>query len=221
MISLKHNLRYVVMLLIALVAIPGAWAWYKKSYEPTKVETAVAEARRERLQRSTQNARRVANIGLGNIDELQRHIEAFNQQAMYVARFVPIDTVRESTMDYLSRAASNNAVSVSEVKPLEEGSELTYVTRGFSLRVKGPYHDVGGFLTEILSLGRITQIRDVNFEAAEITAASGDKQWGVDATLKLLTFSTPSRPLEGLGDDLIGPEDPAAAVDPSIPPVTP
>lgn len=187
-------MRLQICLVIALLSAGAWWLWWSGSHEPAREDLAALQSQEQQILGANRAARRaVAELG---VDAMQDALDSYAQLAEQARRLAPDDTVSAQLLPHLTDAAGRLGVGLSGITPEAPGVYHGYATEGYSLTVSGSYHDVGAFLAEALSMDRITQIRGASVRSAatraDLSSGVADSAWPVEATLSLITFSTPT-----------------------------
>jgi Tfp pilus assembly protein PilO len=150
----------IVLAVLALVGI-GFGYWYMQRYSPRLEQVTQVEQQLE-TQLQINRAARQQEIALG-IDGIEDAIRNLRLESNLLTSRVPsVANVAESNSDMtlaLTGAANRFGVRVHGYEPVASSIEGRFQSDGFRVQVVGRYHDVGAFLTEMLSLDRLTQIR--------------------------------------------------------------
>lgn len=187
-----RNPRLQLMLVIGLITASGFWIWFFADYQPQMDQIETLVEHESRLRASNQQARRtVAALGL---DRIREAIEAYDQQAEHVSALIPPDTVEAEVLPTIANVATRFNVEQGDIVPQPERREGGFVVRSFEVTASGEYHDVAAFMTELLSLDRITRITNTRFDQVRGTTDTPQGlvlQFTVDATFTLHLYSTP------------------------------
>lgn len=156
------GLRGRVIAVIFILAGGLVYLWWTGHYQPLQEEIASLEERRAGLEAAIDDNRRVvAAIG---IDEIEDALAVIERQADQVAALVPEDAEDlPNIADRIDRLAEEHGVLASRQMP-ETATEGPFRVETYAVAdVKGQYHRVAAFMTDLLNLDVITQIRDVEF----------------------------------------------------------
>lgn len=187
-----RNPRLQVMLVVGLLTVSSFYVWTITRYRPRLESIEQLVAHETRLQQANQQTRRaIAALGL---DRIRSTLEAYDKQAEHVGRLVPPDGEDLKILPAIAQHADALGIRLEEITPLEPSRQGPFVVYRFRIRALGGYHDIGAFITELLMLPRITQIRDAQIRATTIESRNGQSVRGVRASFDLLAFATASRP---------------------------
>lgn len=160
---------YRVRILLAALVVSLAWAgyWWRTSYQPRRAGLDERQAVLDAKQVQIREARtQLVNLGVDGIEEAIGRLESEAQARS--AQVPEGEGVASSAADMtqaLGSTAGRHRVRVQWTRPVESVEEGAFRVDGLQAHVSGRYHDVGAFLTEMLSLARITQLRSACVEA--------------------------------------------------------
>lgn len=182
-----RNPRVQIILAIGVITVVGFYYWTVNRYQP-RLEVIEQLANREArlLQINQQTRRAIAALGL---DRIHAILEAYDRQAEYVGQLVPPDGQDLRILPAISRHAEAFGVRLEEITPVDPIREGSFMVYRFRINAMGGYHDIGAFLAELLSLPRITQIRDAKLRAVTIGFQDGQPIRGVRASFDLLAYA--------------------------------
>jgi Tfp pilus assembly protein PilO len=194
--QLLRNPRLLIVSVIALGALGGAAHWWSSTYTPKAEEVVELNDRLTDIREANRRTRE----SMSRIDasSARRAITAYDKQAGNLAALVPPDTAARPLMMIVPTTANEFGVSVSGLTPTQPRSVSPYTSDGVQMTVRGRYHDVGAFLTRLLTLERITHIRDARLRV--VTGPGGQPLeispgvYHVDVSFILHGFMDPSRP---------------------------
>lgn len=198
------NPRFQVVIVVGLLTLGSFYVWWVTKYEPTQQEIVQLSQQEAALRSSNEESRRtIANLG---IDELRELIDEADRRYRVVQEMVPPDTLRDPLLSRITTMAREFDVDIEHIQPRDPTPSGEFVVGGFDLRVVGRYHDVGAFITQLLSLERITQVRSAMLQATQLQAAGGGPApggttsggepggggWAVRVAFTLLTYAFPT-----------------------------
>lgn len=178
------------MLVIGLITASGFWVWWFAQYQPKIEQIEVLVEHENRLRIGNQQARRtVAALGL---DKIREAIDAYDRQAEHVSALVPPDTVVIDALALISQTAQPLDVKVSGVQPMPEEADGDFRVSKYQVRASGEYHDVATFMTQLLSLPRITRISNAQVRQVQLSAGAPGMPpaHGVEAAFTLSVYAT-------------------------------
>ena len=204
MASLPQNQRDQAKLLVGLVAVVLAVAYYLYPHASRAEQITADAARVEALETANVAARK--EFEKGSIDELKR--QAAEQRSALVAmrRLVPTSNEVPALLEEVSTAARMAGLDVGAVTPRPVITGSRFDTYRYEVTILGDYHDIGSFLANVGSLPRI--VAPVEFKLASSsggqrsarrsrrTAASSDRP-ALAATVTLQTYVERTSPADG------------------------
>lgn len=156
-----------VLLAALVLSLAGAGFWWRTSYQPRRAGLDERQAVLDAKQLQIREARtQLVNLGVDGIEDAIVRLE--NETQARSAQVPEGEEVARSAADMtqaLGSAAGRHRVRVQWTRPVESVEEGAFRVDGLQAHVSGRYHDVGAFLTEMLSLRRITQLRSACVEA--------------------------------------------------------
>jgi len=166
--------RAVVMLLVcALVAGGGAWAFVK----PKLDQLERAERQEPQLKQQFDEVQnKAANLGAykAQLEEMRRSFGAMLRQ-------LPDTTDIESLLVDLSQTSVASGLEVGFFKPEQEVAKEFYAEYPIKLSVTGKYHEFGRFVSGLAALPRIVTLQDINIRPLNEKDASGELKMDLTA----------------------------------------
>ena len=177
-----------VMLLAALVIGGIGYATYTYVYVPRSTEVGELETRLERLEAQNATARQLtAREGRSQVE---RQLALYRDQLVQVEGLIPSSEELPDLLDAISAEAQRSGVELSLIQPVGASAEQFYTRRTYDLAVRGGYHEIGEFLTEIASLRRI--ITPINLSVSVMDAEPGQNEPELEAKFAIETYVLPS-----------------------------
>lgn len=159
----RKHLLGAALLFSAVLA--GRWGF--QDYLPRARALAVKAGEVETLREDIRTTR-LQMVAMGPA-ERDLAIENYRRRNDELSRVVPGADATGVTGRQMTRAMSATAnrfnVRLHSVEPLEASTTGEFEVGGFSAQVVGKYHDVGSFLTEMLSVERVTELGAVRIDA--------------------------------------------------------
>lgn len=159
--SALRNPRVQASLIVLLATGAGAGLWWTKRYVPNQVTLETIRAHERELTDNNRRAQKaLAELG---VEEMTGVIRQLDAQAARVQQFVPADSAGVSaTLDQMViNAERATGVKITFSQPLDDAVSHGFRAKRYEFRVHGGYHDVGAFLSSMLTLGRISQLQQV------------------------------------------------------------
>ena len=176
------------MLLGALMVGLVGYGTYSYVYVPRSAEVAELESRLERLEAQNATARELtAREGRSQVE---RRLAVYREQLVQVEGLIPSSEELPDLLDAISAEAQRTGVELSLIQPVGASAEQFYTRRTYDLAVRGAYHEIGEFLTEIASLRRI--ITPINLSVTVMDAEPGQAEAQLEAKFAIETYVLPS-----------------------------
>jgi type IV pilus assembly protein PilO len=181
----KRDQNLVVM---AIVAIVGAGAFWYLYWTPENVTLATLEARVAKL--DSTNAKAKKEVAGGKLDQLRKDVVRANESLALMRQLVPTGNEVPVLLDQVSVAAREAGLEMAGVKPEPTVMGEQFDTYRYSIKVIGSYHQTTKFLADIGSLTRIMApvgvsiVPNENPTNTRRRAARGEASLGVDFELQ-------------------------------------
>jgi type IV pilus assembly protein PilO len=153
MAGLPTNQRDQAMLLVAVVGILGAGAYWNWVYSPKEAELDVTRARIERLEASNQRARAV--LARGTVEQLQEESKRLQANLNLMRTLIPTSNEVPALLDQVLGAARRVGLEFSNFAPSATVQGESFDTYRFRISMQGNYHQIGQLLSTIGSLQRV------------------------------------------------------------------
>ncbi len=156
--------REQAMLLVGIVAIGLAGAYWNFVYSPKGTELSDLQARVETLE--SRNAKAKIEMANGSVDQLKAEAEAFARDLEVMRQLVPTSNEVPALLEQVSTAARRVGLDLASVqpKPVIEGEQFDTYT--YDISVTGGYHAIARFLSNVGSLTRIVAPMNLQLGAA-------------------------------------------------------
>ncbi|MFN2400191.1 MAG: type 4a pilus biogenesis protein PilO [Gemmatimonadaceae bacterium] len=192
MALLPRGQREQKMVLLALLPVVAAAAFWYFVYSPRSVELQAKQERLDAVVALNQKAK--AEMAKGNIGDLRRQLAEYRQNLDLIRTLVPNGNEVPALLEQISTAARRVGLDLATVdpQPVVEGEQ--YDTYRYGVGILGDYHDLAAFLTNVGSLTRIVIPVNLVLQAPNSTPAviSRKKQGEavIEARFQLQTFVT-------------------------------
>lgn len=184
MFGLLKNPRLQVSMAIALVTMGLFYVWWITDYQPQNEEVVEMARHVAELRTKNQDAKRmIAQLGL---DQIREKLDTYDAQYALVQDLVPPASAGVFSSAQLLQMARQYNVVVEDVQKMTGGVYKNFATEGYNLKVSGRYHDVGALITHLLSLERITHLRNVDLQAVDLGSGTG---WVLRGTFQIVSFA--------------------------------
>lgn len=175
-------------ILVSILIAGAGYVFYQYLWSPLHEERVAVEQHQEQLEMANEQARAVTQPR--RIQELQQ-LEAEYQVALAAYEtMLPSQLEVSSLLEDIAFVALEDDVAIVAFAPLEELRSEHLVEVPYDLQVQGGYHQIGGFLAEVVDLPRLVRPAVVSLEQVEVTPATETTQaeYAVLAKLVLSTF---------------------------------
>jgi len=173
-------------LLIGIVPLLLAFAYYQFVHTKKAVEIGDLETHLESLERTNTTAKILAEQGG---PELERRLAMYEEHMKRLEQLIPKREQVPELLNDMGRRAQLSSVEVTLMRPEGEEASPYYSRQSYEFGVKGTYHNVGRFLSEVGSLPRI--ITPTEFRLLGTTLK--DKQGAplLNANFRIITYIVP------------------------------
>jgi type IV pilus assembly protein PilO len=183
------------LIVVAIVAIAAAAAYWYFVWSPKSVELASLEARVAKL--DSTNAKAKKEVAGGKLDQLRKDQARANESLALMRQLVPTGNEVPVLLDQVSVAAREAGLEMAGVRPEPVIPGDQFDTYRYSIKVIGSYHQTAKFLADIGSLTRIMAPVGVNLVPNENPtntrrrAQRGESSLGVDFELQTYVAKAP------------------------------
>lgn len=173
-------------LLVGLLPLILAFVYFQFVHKERAIQIEEHETHLESLERSNATARAVAERGG---PELERRLAAYEAHMVRLEELIPRREQVPELLNDMGRRAQLSNVEVTRMKPEGEMASPYYSRQTYEFGVKGTYHNVGRFLSEIGSLPRIITPSEFRM----IATGFKDKQGSplLNANFRIITYIVP------------------------------
>lgn len=151
-------------MLLTLMALGGAYAFWHFYYQPASVEISTTKATIDSLQ--TIIARAKQDLAQGTMEDLRLKVERYRGMLGLMRRLVPEQNEVPAMIDDISTRAKVRGVTIGKIEPLPVEPGPPFDTYRYRLEILGHYDQLGEYLSDIASLPRIVVPQDVMLKAA-------------------------------------------------------
>jgi type IV pilus assembly protein PilO len=145
--------REQLMLLVSMVAVGLAAAYWNFVFKPKSTEITTLQEQVDTLE--ARNGRARAEVAKGNVSQIKAEAEQFARDLEVMRQLVPTGNEVPSLLEQVSTAARRVGLDIAAVQPepVVEGEQFD--TYRYKIAVTGGYHAVAEFLANVGSLTRI------------------------------------------------------------------
>ncbi len=189
---LDSEQRKRLLLVVALLAVL-AYFGYERLYKPKSEEVAALQTRLETLRARNQAARQLTEQN--GRSAVERKLVLYRDQLVRVEGLIPSGEEVPDLLDAISAEAQRTGVELALIQPVGATAETYYTRRTYDLAVRGSYHQIGAFLTEIASLPRIITPTNLNLALTSDSVSTADPE--LEAKFAIETYVLPAPGAEG------------------------
>lgn len=175
--------------LLGLMLVAGLlYLTHSYVYSPRAEAVAELELRLDSLEAKNVAARSLMETeGRG---EVERKLELYREQLNRVEGLIPSSEELPDLLDAISMEAQRTGVELALIQPVGAIAEAFYTRRTYDLAVRGTYHEIGAFLTEIGSLPRI--VTPIGLRVTVVGEPADDAAPELEARFSIETYVLPS-----------------------------
>lgn len=177
--SMPTSQRDQAMLLVGILGIVGAVAYWNFVYAPKAATIEETRTRVEALEAANRRAKTV--VARGSVNEVSREAEQARQSLEVIRTLIPTGNEVPALLDQINVAARRAGLQFSNFAPGPTTTGTQFDTYQFRMSVQGTYHQVATFLAAIGGLPRI--IVPANVTLIEAPAAATASTTGAPARL--------------------------------------
>ena len=153
MALLPTNQRDQIMLVVCVLALGLAGAYYQYLWSPKNDELTTLQARIDTLVAQNEIAQR--SVASGTAAKLRAEAEEYGRVLGVMRQLVPVANEVPTLLDQVSTAARQAGLDIGDVTPLGVIGGDVFDTYRYKMAVTGSYHRIGRFLSNVGSLTRI------------------------------------------------------------------
>src|SRR4051812_6760009 len=191
MASLNPRDRNLVVLGVLAIGIAGGY-WYQ-FWSPTNLELNAVDAHVESLQSVNQHAK--AELAQGKTSELRAETDKFERDLNVMRELVPTANEVPVLLEQVSTAARRVGLDISDVQPLPQLSGDQYDAYKYRMSVRGDFHQIGVFLTNVGTLQRIVAPINVSLNpSGQQPRNRAPRTQPIDARFEIQTYVARTAP---------------------------
>jgi len=154
---------------VITIALAGAYGYFV--YSPKRDEIAVIEEHVTTLDKKNQQA--AADLASNSIPKLKAQAAEYEASLKVLQQLVPTTNEVPALLENVSTAARRVGLDLASVEPMPVLTGEQFDTYRYKVSVKGGYHALAGFLTNVGSLNRI--VAPVALDLKDATPADKKK----------------------------------------------
>jgi type IV pilus assembly protein PilO len=194
MALLPASQRDQKLLVVIILAIGLAGAYYNYLWSPKKDELDVSQAHVDSLVIMNQRAK--SELAQGKTQEVKAEAEHYASDLEVMRRLVPTGNEVPALLEQVSTAARRVGLDISDVQPLPLLQGDQYDAYKYRLSVRGDYHEIAVLLANIGSLQRIVAPINLTLAPSQQNAAAlrGARKQPVEARFEIQTYVARTAP---------------------------
>lgn len=173
MAGLPTNQRDQVMLLVGVVGIIGAFAFWNWVYSPKGEALDLTREHIEKLDASNQRAKAI--MARGSVEQLQEESKRLQANLDLMRTLIPTGNEVPALLDQILGAARRTGLEFSNFAPTATVQGESFDTYRFRMSMQGSYHQIGELLTAIGSLRRVIVPVNVSLAASTTREARANR----------------------------------------------
>lgn len=195
--NLSKRDQGLVSAIVLSIAVAGAYGYFL--YMPKRKELAAIQQHVEAL--DEKNAQAKANLADGSFAKLQAEAAEYEASLAVFQQLVPTTNEVPALLENVSTAARRVGLDIASVEPMPVIAGEQFDTYRYKVSVKGGYHALAGFLTNVGSLNRI--VAPVALDVKQQTAADRKQarpkegEATLDTDFQIQTYIAHSAPSHG------------------------
>lgn len=175
-------------LVVALVAVLGAYLFWQYWYDPQATEVERLETRLTQLEDQNRRAQIIAARGG---EELEQRLAVYEAHVHRLEQLIPAGEEVPALLNAIALEAQRVRVNLDAWRPEPSQPGQFYSRESYEMAVVGEFHDVGRFLTAIASLPRIVTPVDLEMQPATGAAVRDDMETPIRARFRIQTYVLP------------------------------
>jgi type IV pilus assembly protein PilO len=203
MASLNPRDRNLVVLSVLAFGLAGGY-WYQ-FWSPKNLELDEVDAHVQALREVNQHAK--AELAQGKTSELRAETERFERDLNVMRELVPTANEVPVLLEQVSTAARRVGLDISDVQPLPQLNGDQYDAYKYRMSVRGDFHQIGVFLTNVGTLQRIVAPINVSLNpSAQAMRNRAPRSQAIDARFEIQTYVARTAPAPKPGATKLEPE---------------
>jgi len=167
--NLSKRDQILVSVIVMAVALGGAYGYFL--YMPKRAQLATIEEHVTALDKKNDQAK--ADVANGSVAKLKQQASEYQASLAILKQLVPTTNEVPALLESVSTAARRVGLDLASVEPMPVLVGEQFDTYRYKVSVKGGYHALAGFLTNVGSLNRI--VAPVALDIKQMTPADKKK----------------------------------------------
>ena len=203
MASLNPRDRNLVVLSVLAFGLAGGY-WYQ-FWSPKNLELDEIDAHVQALREVNQHAK--AELAQGKTSELRAETERFERDLNVMRELVPTANELPVLLEQVSTAARRVGLDIADVQPLPQLNGDQYDAYKYRMSVRGDFHQIGVFLTNVGTLQRIVAPINVSLNPTATQPRNrAPRSQPIDARFEIQTYVARTAPTPKPGATKLEPE---------------
>lgn len=191
MAGLPTNQRDQLMVLLAVIGIAAAGAYWYLVWSPKNVELTARQVHVDSLVATNETVKR--EVASGAVTRLTREAEQYSRTLDAMRNLVPTSNEVPVLLDQVSTAARRAGLDLGDVRPGDVVKGDHFDAYRYQISVIGDYNAIGQFLSNVGSLDRI--VAPMNVQLSPTAGTTRKDRSRLEARLDLQTYvANTSRP---------------------------
>ncbi len=196
--NLSKRDQIMVSVIVLTVMISGLYGYFM--YMPKREQLAAIEEHVTALDKKNNQAK--ADLTNGSVDRMRQQALEYEASFKVLQQLVPTTNEVPALLENVSTAARRVGLDLASVEPMPVLVGEQFDTYRYKLSVKGGYHALAGFLTNVASLNRIVAPVAIDVKqmgsAEKKKARARDGEATLDTDFQIQTYiAHPSQPAGG------------------------
>ena len=179
--------RIKLAITVVIVLLPAV-AFYFAYYQPKAEEIANLEKKKVTLQKEIKEVKKKA----ANLAKFEKELEEARGKYLEMAVLLPKDKEIPQLLKDISSLGRTAGLDFNTFKPLPDVPRDFYAEIPISIKVRGPYHNMGYFFDQVSKLERIVSVTNVKMSSPK--KESGEMLLNSDCRLVTYRFTNKELP---------------------------
>lgn len=208
MAGMPTTQRDQILLVVAILALGGAGAYWYFVDSPKQVEIATQQAHLDTLNASNQKAK--AQLARGTVAAIKAEADSLRANLDVMRTLVPASNEVPALIEQVSNAARRSRLELASLDPQPPIEGEMFDTYRYKVRLNGSYHEIGAVLANIASLNRVIAPINLNLQLNTGTSArpTPGKQ-PLSTTFDIQTYVVRTKPNPAKAPPKAAPKPPA------------
>ena len=204
--AIFNNNRDKAMGAVVFLAVALTYGFYDQIWSPKQDILNAEQTRADSL--SENNRRAKAEVSQGKTAELRAEAVRYAQDLEVMRRLVPTSNEVPALLEQVSTAARRVGLDIADVQPLPQLNGDQYDAYKYRMNVRGDFHQIGVFLTNVGTLQRIVAPINVSLNPSPIDPRKikAPRQAALDARFEIQTYVARTAPTPKPGATKLEPE---------------